>query len=83
MHEMPTHGIVYAGSLCFRRFVTRKKSRYILIGHHLVIPHDTIPSTDGSQYASLDGGFVLRTPAPYCVSKNALKTIRTKKKFLI
>ena len=40
---MATHGIVHAGFIGFRRFVTRKKSRYKLIGNRFVIPHDTIP----------------------------------------
>jgi hypothetical protein len=46
-HENTTHGIVHAGFSGIRAFVARKKSRYKLIGFHLVIPHDTIPSTVG------------------------------------
>jgi len=45
---MPTHGIVHAGFGGLRGFVARKKSRCNLIGNHLVIPHDTIPSNVGS-----------------------------------
>jgi len=40
-----THGIVHAGFSGLRRFVSRKKRSYKLIGNRLVIPHDTIPST--------------------------------------
>ena len=44
-HETLTNGIVHAGFSGFQAFVARKKSRCILIGNRLVIPHDTIPST--------------------------------------
>ena len=47
-NEGTTHGIVHAGFRGLRRFVARKKSRCKLIGFRLVIPHDTIPSTVGS-----------------------------------
>ena len=47
-HQHTTHGIVHAGFSGLRRFVARKKSRCKLIGFRLVIPHDTIPSTVGT-----------------------------------
>lgn len=47
---MPTHGIVHAGFIGFRRFVARKKSRCKLIGNCFEFPHDTIPSTVRGHY---------------------------------
>jgi hypothetical protein len=41
-----THGILHAGFRGLPAFVALKKDRCKLIGNHLVIPHDTIPSND-------------------------------------